>query len=91
MVIPKMIDVDGGVLVAHDGSRDAAGALRMAVRIAAALEVPVTVAHMWTLRTASRPDSATFGYMPRSKSSSLRLWLNWIVTSLRSDVTIQSW
>ncbi len=64
MVIPKMIDVDGGVLVAHDGSRDAAGALRMAVRIAAALEVPVTVARMWTLRTASRPDSATFGYMP---------------------------
>lgn len=64
MTVSDMIDVQGGVLVAHDGSRHAADALLTAVRFAEALKTHVTVARVWNLSTAPRPASWEFGYVP---------------------------
>ncbi len=59
-----MIDVGGGVLVGHDGSKDAHGALEEAVRIARALKTHVTVVRAWQVTTMGRPANAEFGYVP---------------------------
>jgi len=64
MTVSKAINVRGGVLVAHDGSRHAERALRKAVRFAAALKTHVTVARVWSISTAPRPASWAHGYMP---------------------------
>ncbi|WP_187271949.1 universal stress protein [Aeromicrobium terrae] len=59
-----MIDVGGGVLVGHDGSKDAHAALEEAVRIARALKTHVTVVRAWQVTTMGRPANAEFGYVP---------------------------
>jgi nucleotide-binding universal stress UspA family protein len=64
MSVSTAIEVDGGVLVAHDGSAQAEAAVRTAVRYAAALGKPVTVVRAWNVSTAPRPSSAGPGYMP---------------------------
>lgn len=64
MAVSKSIEARGGILVAHDGSEHAKGALVTAIRFAAALEAPVTVVRAWSLSTAPRPDSWAAGYMP---------------------------
>jgi nucleotide-binding universal stress UspA family protein len=64
MSVATTIEVDGGVLVAHDGSAQADAAVRTAVRYAAALAMPVTAVRAWTISTAPRPSTAAPGYMP---------------------------
>lgn len=64
MSVATTIEVNGGVLVAHDGSAQADAAVRTAVRYAAALGMPVTAARAWTISTAPRPTTAAPGYMP---------------------------
>lgn len=64
MVIAKTVAITAGVLVAHDGSRQAKSALLTGVRFAAALGVDVTVVRAWTISTAPTPDTAARGYMP---------------------------
>ncbi len=59
-----MIDVGGGVLAGHDGSKDAHGALEEAVRMARALKTHVTVVRAWQVSTTGRPATAEFGYVP---------------------------
>lgn len=54
----------GGILVGHDGSKDANQALRTAARMAAALGTHVTVNRAWSLMTAPKPPTATAGYVP---------------------------
>ncbi len=60
----RHIEVNGGVLVAHDGSRHSTEALRVALRHAAALGWPVTVVRAWSIVTAPRPDTWERGYVP---------------------------
>jgi nucleotide-binding universal stress UspA family protein len=64
MSVSTTIEVDGGVLVAHDGSAQGRAAVRTAVRYAAALGKPVTAVRAWTISTAPRPSTAAPGYMP---------------------------
>jgi nucleotide-binding universal stress UspA family protein len=64
MSVSTAIQVDGGVLVAHDGSAAAEAAVRTAVRFAAALGKPVTAVRAWNVSTAPRPSTAAPGYMP---------------------------
>ena len=59
-----MIEVDGGVLVAHDGSANAERALQEATRLAVALQTHVTVVRAWVLATAPRPSSTGPGFVP---------------------------
>ena len=64
MSVATTIEVDGGVLVAHDGSAQSDAATRTAARFAAALGHTVTAARAWSISTAPRPSSAAPGYMP---------------------------
>jgi nucleotide-binding universal stress UspA family protein len=64
MSVAAEIEVDGGVLVAHDGSAQSKAAVRTAVRYAAALGKPVTAVRAWNVSTAPRPSTAAPGYMP---------------------------
>lgn len=64
MSVRTTIDAHGGVLVAHDGSRQAEVATRTAARLAAALKLPVNVVRAWNVSTAPRPSTASSGYMP---------------------------
>jgi nucleotide-binding universal stress UspA family protein len=64
MSVATSIEVDGGVLVAHDGSAEAEAAVRTAVRYAAALGEPLTAVRAWNISTAPRPSTAAPGYMP---------------------------
>jgi len=53
-----------GVLVAHDGSEHADEALRVGVRHATALGLPVTIVRAWSITTAPKPETWEFGYVP---------------------------
>lgn len=64
MSVSRTIQIDGGVLVAHDGSAPAKAAARTAARFAAALGKPVIVVRAWNVSTAPRPSTAAPGYMP---------------------------
>ena len=52
------------IVVGHDGSRGAAGALDVALQLASDLGAPVTVLRAWSLVTAPQPAGWTFGYAP---------------------------
>lgn len=57
-------DVQGGVVVGHDGSEPAARATRWAARLAVLLDVPLHVVRAWSLTSAPRPKTAAPGYVP---------------------------
>jgi nucleotide-binding universal stress UspA family protein len=57
-------DVQGGVVVGHDGSEPAARATRWAARLAVLLDVPLHVVRAWSLTSAPRPKTAAPGYEP---------------------------
>lgn len=63
-MVTKTIDVQGGVLVGHDGSTHADHALGEAVRLAAAFQLPLIVVRAWSMLTAPRPDTWTTGFVP---------------------------
>ncbi len=64
MTMPKTIDVQGGVLVGHDGSIHADRALDEAVRLAGAFQLPLIVIRAWSMLTAPRPDTWSAGFVP---------------------------
>lgn len=64
MTVAESIDVQGGILIAHDGSAAADSALRTAVSWASAFKTHVTVVRAWSMMTAPRPDSWSAGYTP---------------------------
>jgi len=58
------LNVSGGLLVGHDGSRAATEAVQYAARLARRLGCPLHVLRTWTISTAPRPASAEPGYVP---------------------------
>lgn len=58
------VEIDGGILVGHDGSRASAAAVRWAAELAAKLDTPVHVLRAWVVTNAPRPSTAEPGYMP---------------------------
>ena len=60
----KEVEINGGILVGHDGSMFADQAVSWALKLARALGIPVTIVRAWSLTTASRPESWSPGYMP---------------------------
>jgi len=54
----------GPIVVGHDGSTFADTALRWALELAHRADMPVTVVRAWTMRTAPKPKTQEFGYVP---------------------------
>ena len=56
--------LDGGLVVGHDGSDASGRAVVWAARLAARLNVPLHVLRAWSLTNAPRPASMSPGYVP---------------------------
>lgn len=54
----------GPIVVGHDGSAFADRALTWALTLAQRAEMPVTIVRAWTMRTAPKPNTQEFGYVP---------------------------
>jgi nucleotide-binding universal stress UspA family protein len=54
------------LVVGHDRSDCADAALEVALQLASDLGAPVTIVRAWSMVTAPRPPSWTFGYVPSS-------------------------
>lgn len=54
----------GPIVVGHDGSSFADQALRWALVLAERAHMPVTIVRAWTMRTAPKPKTHEFGYVP---------------------------
>lgn len=62
--VVKMVEIDGGIVVGHDGSKCAQEALVWAGRLAARADVELHVIRAWSMTSAPQPDSWTAGYIP---------------------------
>jgi len=62
--VAKSVDIQGGLVVGHDGSPASAQAARWAARLAVRLGIPLHVVRTWSLSSAPRPATATAGYVP---------------------------
>jgi nucleotide-binding universal stress UspA family protein len=60
----EAVEVDGGVLVGHDGSKCAQEALIWAAALAARARLALHVVRAWNLVTAPRPAGWEPGYVP---------------------------
>lgn len=55
---------DKGIVVGHDGSKQAQDALTEAFEMARALKQPLNVVRAFGIRTGERPKDVPFGYLP---------------------------
>ncbi|MGY1808319.1 universal stress protein [Blastococcus sp. SYSU D00669] len=62
--VSEAVTIDGGVLVGHDGSECAQGALRWAAGLAGRANLVLHVLRAWQLTTAPRPKTWAPGYVP---------------------------
>ncbi|MGY2003483.1 universal stress protein [Blastococcus sp. SYSU DS1024] len=62
--VREVVQVEGGVVVGHDGSKCAQEALRWAGRLAHRADVELHVVRAWSMTTAPRPASWEPGYVP---------------------------
>lgn len=62
--VATSLDIDGGLLVGHDGSAPATHAVRWAVRWADRVGSDVHVVRTWVLSSAPRPTTWSPGYVP---------------------------
>jgi nucleotide-binding universal stress UspA family protein len=62
--VAETVRLEGGVVVAHDGSRSAQEALRWAGRLATRANLRLHVVRAWSMTTAPQPATWTPGYVP---------------------------
>jgi nucleotide-binding universal stress UspA family protein len=62
--VREAVEIDGGVLVGHDGSACAQAALRWAAGLAARADLDLHVLRAWGMTTAPRPATWRPGYVP---------------------------
>jgi nucleotide-binding universal stress UspA family protein len=62
--VTKAVQIDGGIVVGHDGSACAQEALRWAGSLAACAGLPLHVVRTWSLTSAPQPSSWRPGYVP---------------------------
>jgi len=60
----EAVEIDGGVLVGHDGSECAQQTLRWAAGLAARADLDLHVLRAWGMTTAPRPATWQPGYVP---------------------------
>ncbi len=58
------LDIDGGVVVGHDGSEHADKAVLKAARWAGRAGLPLHIVRVWTMSSAPRPKTWSPGYVP---------------------------
>ena len=63
-VVREVVEVEGGIVFGHDGSRCAQEALRWAGRLARRADLDLHVVRAWAMVTAPRPADWTPGYVP---------------------------
>jgi nucleotide-binding universal stress UspA family protein len=62
--VRESVEVRGGIVLGHDGSRCAQEALQWAGRLALRADLDLHVIRSWAMVTAPRPASWTPGYVP---------------------------
>jgi nucleotide-binding universal stress UspA family protein len=62
--VNEVVDVDGGIVVGHDGSKSAHEALVWAGRLALRADLDLHVVRSWSMMTAPRPSTWTPAYVP---------------------------
>ncbi len=62
--VREVVQVDGGIVVGHDGSKSAQEALQWAGRLACRADLDLHVVRAWAMTTAPQPSSWTPGYVP---------------------------
>ena len=62
--VARTVQIDGGIVVGHDGSKCAQEALTWAGRLAARADVEVHVFRAWSMTSAPQPAGWTPGYVP---------------------------
>lgn len=62
--VAKTVQIDGGIVVGHDGSKLAQEALIWAGRLAARADLDLHVVRAWSITTAPQPASRSAGYVP---------------------------
>src|SRR6478672_4590145 len=62
--VRETIEVDGGIVVGHDGSKCAQEALQWAGRLARRADLDLHVLRSWSLTTAPRPETWSPGFVP---------------------------
>lgn len=58
------VEIDGGILVGHDGSAASSHAVSWAAEMASRLGERLHVLRAWSLTTAPRPETMEVGYVP---------------------------
>ena len=62
--VRELVEVDGGIVFGHDGSKCAQEALRWAGRLAGKADLDLHVVRSWAMITAPRPATWTPGFVP---------------------------
>ena len=62
--VDEVVQVDGGIVVGHDGSKCAQEALTWAAALAARADLDLHVVRAWSLMSAPRPPSWQPGFVP---------------------------
>jgi nucleotide-binding universal stress UspA family protein len=62
--VATRVELDGGLLVGHDGSGPSSEAVRWAAKLAGRLGCPLHVLRTWSMSSAPRPATAEPGYVP---------------------------
>jgi len=62
--VREVVQVDGGIVVGHDGSKSAQEALVWAGRLACRADLDLHVVRAWAMMTAPQPSGWTPGYVP---------------------------
>jgi nucleotide-binding universal stress UspA family protein len=62
--VTEAVQIEGGILVGHDGSKCAQEALGWAARLAARADMDLHVLRAWSMMSAPQPKSWSPGYVP---------------------------
>ena len=62
--VREVVQVEGGIVFGHDGSKCAQEALRWAGRLALRADLDLHVVRAWAMMTAPRPSTWETGYVP---------------------------
>jgi nucleotide-binding universal stress UspA family protein len=62
--VREVVQIEGGIVVGHDGSKCAQEALRWAGRLARRADVELHVVRAWSMTTAPQPATWEPGYVP---------------------------